>query len=422
MSRAFHFNDELYENLLKSVASLTLLFGDGPHAYIDSRFVEKLFVKSTNGRDISRSDKAFDAIVGEQSDIGVGVKTFTINVGSRHKMEKVQEMTRYAGSGAFEGVPKAEVAYLAAEYRNRTITADAKEFNLDVGKSIYHCLIRSAGKAFVHEEPYSLISLESIRPVDPQGSELREFPAEGSGIRFSDGHNIYSFSKSKSVLMKRFDLNAHNNYPPISIEFNHDVWTEMESLREKVIGLQLSPSEIGELQHPNEAIPGRDFVVLPLYGSRKGYPFVEVASGINQWNAAGRQRTYGESYIPIPRRIHELAPGFFPDRETQFSLILPNAKGPVQAKVCQDGGKALMSNPNHLLCRWLYKVIDPHYSESDFDRTPNRSPFTYEDLERVGRDSVRVEKKLVDGEGYFEISFSALGSYEEFLVSLEDES
>lgn len=420
MARSFRFDNNLYENLLQSVASLTLLFSDGPHAYIDSRFVEKLFVKSTGGRDISRSDKTFDAIVGEKSDIGVGVKTFTVNVGSKHKFEKVQEMTRFSGGGAFEGVTKADIAYRASEYRNSTITADVKEFDLDMDKCIYHCLIRSAGVAFVHEEPYSLIDLENIRPVDQRGATLKDFPIEGTGIRFTDGVNTYSFSKSKSVLMKRFDLSAHTNYPSMQIEFNPNIWIDIESLREKLINVKLASNQIIDSKQTKELVPGRDYVVLPLYSSTRGYPFVELASGINQWNASGRPRNYGESYIPIPKRIHNLAPNFFPDRDSPFSLVLPDSKGKVQAKVCQDGGKALMSNPNDLLCRWLYKVIDPNFSENNFNKPPQRDPFTYSDLERVGRDSVRVEKKSHDGLDHFEITFAALGSYEDFLASVED--
>lgn len=421
MTRSFAFDNDKYEKLLKAVTAMSLLFSDGPNAFIHYRFVEKLFVRSTGGRDISRSDKAFDAIVGSSSKIGVGVKTFAIRAGSKSQFEKVQEMTRYAGGGAFVGVSKEEVAHLAAEYRNGTVVADAKEFDLDLSKSIYHCLIRSGNTAFIHEEPYPLIDVDRIKPVDQSGNEIRKFPEEGSQIRFSDGTNTYSFSRSKSVLLKKFELSTHINYPPIPISLNEAIWNELTSSREELISKTLE-SSISELGDPrNNLEPGSDFVVLPLYSMKKDGPFVEVASGINQWNAAGRPRKYGESYIPIPQKVHKLAPGFFPHRDTPFSLLLPDSKGMVQAKVCQDNSKALMSNPNDLLCRWLYKVIDPNFSEQDFDKPPSRSPFTYNDLEKVGRDSVRVERKQGDGKSHYEITFAPLGAYEDFLSSLEPE-
>ena len=44
MTQQFDFDASLYQELLQSVAAMTLLFSDGPQAYIDYRFVEKLFV------------------------------------------------------------------------------------------------------------------------------------------------------------------------------------------------------------------------------------------------------------------------------------------------------------------------------------------------------------------------------------------
>lgn len=79
-----------------------------------------------------------------------------------------------------------------------------------------------------------------------------------------------------------------------------------------------------------------------------------------------------------------------------------------------------MSNPNDLLCRWLYKVIDLNFSDYDFDKTPNRKPFTYEDLERVGRDSVKVIKDFTGAQKRYEIRFAELNSYEEFLELLDE--
>ena len=79
-----------------------------------------------------------------------------------------------------------------------------------------------------------------------------------------------------------------------------------------------------------------------------------------------------------------------------------------------------MSNPNDRLCRWLYKVIDLKFSDYDFDRTPNREPFTYRDLLRVGRDSVIVIKDRSTSHLRYEIRFTELNSYEEFLDLFEE--
>lgn len=418
MSQQFDFDSSLYQELLQSVAAMTLLFSDGPQAYIDYRFVEKLFVLATKGKDISRSDKVFDAIVGNPQNIGVGVKTFMIPGNAQSSLEKVQEFTRFSGSGAFDNLGKAEIAFKAAEYRNNTVVADSQEYGIDINNSIYHCLVRSGGAGVIHEEPYPLINLSNIHPIDVQGRVLDNFPDGNKGIRFSDGTNIYSYSKSKSVLMKKFDLTLYKTLPPIPLTIDPDIWKKISSsIVEKSLSeaLNVSETEASPTEETEKLIPGVDFVILPLYSTRGATKTVEAASGINQWNAGGRQRKYGEAYIPIPALVHRLAPGFFPERDKQFELVLPNSKDPVNAKVCQQGSKALMSNPNDRLCRWLYKVIDSKFSDYDFDRPPTREPFTYSDLQKVGRDSVIVIKDRTSSHLKYEIRFAELGRYEEFI-------
>ena len=99
------------------------------------------------------------------------------------------------------------------------------------------------------------------------------------------------------------------------------------------------------------------YVLLPLFSTRKkDEKTVPESSGINQWSAKGRPRHYNEVYIPIPKKIHSDYPDFFPDRDTPFKLHLPNGKT-IEAKVCQDGGKALMSNPNKDLGEWLLRDV-----------------------------------------------------------------
>jgi hypothetical protein len=74
-----------------------------------------------------------------------------------------------------------------------------------------------------------------------------------------------------------------------------------------------------------------------------------------------------------------------------------------------------MTNPNDELCKWIFKVIDPNFSPSMYNKTPSRKPFTYVDLETAGYDSVRVSKLInpkVDG---YEIQFEGIGAYEDFL-------
>jgi hypothetical protein len=77
-----------------------------------------------------------------------------------------------------------------------------------------------------------------------------------------------------------------------------------------------------------------------------------------------------------------------------------------------------MTDPNDLLCSLLYKVIDPDYTEQAWQkRFRDKTPYTYDDLLRVGKDSVKV-KKTDDGNYSFE--FANIGSYERFINGTED--
>lgn len=148
------------------------------------------------------------------------------------------------------------------------------------------------------------------------------------------------------------------------------------------------------------------YAVLPLYSIKSGLKYVPEKSGLNQWLAGGRTRAPGEVYIPIPSEVHRLASTFFPDRNQAFELELPSGQV-TTGKVCQEGGKALMTAPNFHLSTWLFLLIDGSLSAS-VERYSKRIPYTYEDLVAIGFDSVRVEKNSV---GY-KVLPEGIGAYE----------
>lgn len=127
----------------------------------------------------------------------------------------------------------------------------------------------------------------------------------------------------------------------------------------------------------------------------------KLKSGLNQWNAGGRKRHPDEVYIPIPSWIYNQFQGFFPPRDQPFNLILPSKKQLV-AKICQDNSKALMTNPNQDLGKWLLRKL---LKLKEFEL------LTCQKLEEIGIDSVKITK--IDNQN-FEIDFKKLGSFEEF--------
>lgn len=388
----------MYESLVKNIGSMSSLYSASNSPLLHPRFVEKLFCISSGAFDLSRRDISFDAKMLDGA--GVGVKTFVAASKASGKSEKVAEFTKYASNGLFQGKTSEELAFIVSEFRNSRVTSDSQEYGIALDKSFYHCLVRVAGAAFVHEEPYSLIDVGSLAPTDSRGHEISNFNESNSGhIHFTDRRNFYIFNISKNVLYKKFKLDKFWNSKVMDI-----------AIDDQIISRHLENLNQQAQEEENQAlVVDRNSVILPLYSIVGGVKFVSEKSGINQWNAGGRARKFGEAYIPIPRLIHRSWPDFFPARDAKFELFLPTGES-VIAKVCQDGSKALMSDPNTALCDWLYRVIDGSSMESQ-RRYLRGEPYTYSDLQKVGKDAVRIIKLDAEKRRY-RLETCDLGSYE----------
>jgi hypothetical protein len=393
-----------YASLMRFIARMSRLFSDSATPLIVYRFVEKAFVKVTGARDLSRKDISFDAAIAPSR--GVGVKTFRMTLNTGHKLEKVAEFTADARNGAFTGLPPEAIATVVSDLRNVRLRSDATQVGLSLSESFYHCLVRAPGGVLVHEEDMAPVDIERIKPISAQGKPLRKFStANDDHVRFTDGTKEYTFHRSKNTLMQRFRLTTGYTSPMIDLTIDEGIWEVLLS------------GEMGNVFEMEEAVSAGSedlpSVILPLYSSKSSIlKVIPPKSGINQWNAGGRARQFGEAYIPIPRKVHNLHPGFFPPRDKKFELYLPSGEY-VTAKVCQDGSKALMSDPNTALCTWLFSAIDGEYSYAK-SRHARKRPYTYEDLERIGKDSVKVTR--LDQEGTrFELELAPVGSFEAFI-------
>jgi len=398
-----------YEVAVKAVGGLSRLFSESEVPFIHSRFVERLYVSNTGAEDLSRSDISFDAKRLDSS--GVGIKTFTLSSIAGSSREKVSEFTRDGSLGTFAGLEGRALAQRVSQLRNKRVSSDALEFAIDLERSLYHCLVRIKGSCFVAEEPYSLVELDSIKPTDSRGNLVQNWPSGTSSCYFFDGKNHYTFSIAKSVLYKRFDFGVAGSAirsDAFNVEIDENPLASLvdQSLNQQT-NLFLSKSE------PEQSI---EHVVLPLYSTRASSVHeVQPKAGINQWNAGGRNRTFGEAYVPVPGAIRNARKNFFPERDVPFHLHLPNGKT-VEAKVCQDDGKALMSKRNSDLMDWLYEIIDGSL-ELAKTRLEESRPYTYQDLIEIGKDSVII-RKLPGTKPQYSIELAPLGSYEDYLIDL----
>lgn len=381
-------NNDKYFEMLKLLASLSKLFSESSTPYLDYRVAENLFCKYYSAINDARACTAYDARIGK---LGIGIKTFGINNG--HSVEKIAEFNRL--KPFLDPLKGKDLARQLAIFRNDRIQVANDTY--DVEHAIYHIVGRSNGVLRIFNSEYKFIDINDIHEVKDSTTS----------ISFISDNCLYNFNKSKSVLMKNFILPTTHKEVPVNI-----LSDPLQLLSELLC--KEKRTEIKEITE-NKIFKGFDYVILPLYSTRGTAMQVPEKSGLNQWNAGGRRRDENEVYIPIPREIHKKYPLFFPDRDTPFQLVLPNGKT-LSAKICQENGKALMSNPNSDLGEWiLRKVLRKKVGEL----------VTMTDLAKYGIDSVRIEKrhkKNEKDEDIFEISFttSEYENYNDFINNNND--
>jgi hypothetical protein len=351
------------------LGSLTNLFSESKVPYLNYRVTENLYCKAFNADNLSRSDVSADASLNK---IGIGIKTFVNRNGKT--LQKVAEFNR--DNIQFRGLETKELINKVADLRNERIESTKRIYGLT--NMIYHCIVRDEGKVRTFECDMNLIDKKSIKIIK----------STKNTISFKDSTNEYSFNITKSTLYKRFITKD------IIVEVDVKILEDpFEVLEEKFL-------KVKDVYY-KKTVTKKTFVILPLYSITKNEKIVYEKSGLNQWNAEGRKRDANEIYIPIPAWIHKRFPAFFLSRDTPFNLILPNGTI-LEAKVCQDGSKALMSKHNADLGKWLLrKVLNLQEKEL----------LTYEKLQTIGLDSVIIEK--VDKKTY-SIDFRPSGTYEEF--------
>lgn len=364
-----------YFEMLRLMASLSNLFSQSVTPYLDYRLAENIFCKFFSSDNKARDCSVYDAVRGK---LGVGIKTFVIEKDA--SVEKVAEFNKLKPQ--LDTKHNDELAVQLASFFNDRI--DTANSLYGVSESIYHIIGRKEGELSIFNDIFRKIDINRIKNVH---EDIRTLSFEATGFE-------YRFNKSKSVLMRKFEL------PEVSVQVHVDI---LENPFDLLSGL-LSPDVVKKVVKRKEDILlpeiKRRSIRLSLYSiNSKGVQYVPEKSGLNQWNAGGRKRDDNEVYIPVPAKIHKDFPDFFPPRDTPFVLVLPD-KTELQAKICQDNDKALMSNPNSDLGEWLLRKV--------LKKQPGEL-VTMQDLNVAGIDSVIVEDTGwvdVTGAKIYEISFT----------------
>ena len=306
-----------YEKYLRAVSSISYLFSESTTPYLDYRIAENLFCKCFGADNLSRSCIAVDARIGK---VGIGIKTFVDT--PYQKIAEFDKKRSYMDTG-----DTSEDAYRVSELRNERLDFSRDAYAID--DFIYHYIIRRERSLSVCESPMDYVDVDSIEVT-------RE---NDKGFDFTDGKNLYRFNRAKSTMFEFFDL-VH----PISTFDVGFIEDPIDAVLKLYSGGLFVDTDIHE-----------ETLILPLFSTR-GHIHVPEKSGLNQWNAAGRPRDFDEIYIPYNKEYRLIDPDFFPARDTPFDLELPDGKV-ISAKVCQDDGKAIMSNPNKDLGKWLLRDV-----------------------------------------------------------------
>lgn len=363
---------DIYSKHIKSMASLSGLFSNSQIPFLHYRIAENIFCKSFKAENLSRADIAYDA---KLESTGIGLKTF---ISKGNKREKIAEFNAHSDSLKKNNNDK-ELILELSDLRNTRI--DFANRTYGIKKGIYHCVVREKNKINIFETDYNSIDKDSLKNIK----------REKASIFFEDNNTEYSFNFSKSTLYRRFYT------PKDALSFDIKIVNDPYELILKLFN-EYSPIE-GRFKKESEN------VILPLYSTRNRNEekIVPSKSGLNQWNAGGRKRDMGEVYIPVPRKIHKFFPGFFLPKDKTFKIILPSQDTDVlSAKMCQQGGKAIMTNPNDTLSYWLLRKVL---------KLKEKEILTYSHLKKLGIDSVKVTK--IDTKVY-KIDFSKIDMYEEF--------
>lgn len=374
-----------YINRISILGILSGLFKDldgenGKKPYLHYRNHEISFINSFEVQGITRKDSAFDAIVrvGDKA-IGVGLKTWIHN--SDSSTQKVAEFNKKSGElrKLFEAGEDVDLVHRVAELRNNRIDDDKRLYETDL--DIYHFITRDTNCFYIIESPYEKIDINNIKDIYKRDSS----------ISFNDGKNDYIFNMSKSTLFKRFDASENERILSVKIDIHDDPFYILENIfnsepssNEKdcsvmpplhddntyLVDEKSTFDTSLDLEIPQNLpiIPSFDksdnFIILPLYNddtydvNEKSAFNASLASSKNK--GSNIPRPAYEAYAHIPKYIHQLFPNFFGfdalDRESRskshFNLHLPNGTM-ITAKITQDDGKSLQTNPQSILGKWL---------------------------------------------------------------------
>ena len=364
-----------YKKMLSIIGNLTFLFSEKNTPYLPYRAHENIFCKYFNAENLARFDCSADA---KKANIGIGLKTWIGN-----NDQKIAEFGRLREK--FKDLNEIDLAITISNYRNERIRITKNMYKID--EMIYHIIKRIPNAMQIIEYSFDYIDINNIKIIKNRGNINNTY--------YTDGNHTYHFSKSKNTLYMLFDNCIILDQ--FDVEISTDPYNYLMNISENQVDSNHSNQKYNDIINQTE-----QQICIKLYSTKSdGTNHVYPKSGLNQWNADGRKRHPDEIYIPYPKSDRILTAGFFPNSDCIFNLKLPD-NTLIKAKICQQDGKAIMSNPNKVLGNWLLRNVF---------NLPEFTLITYEMLCKFDIGCVIFTKENDDN---YRIDFANIQAYDDF--------
>ncbi|WP_231860213.1 hypothetical protein [Helicobacter himalayensis] len=146
-----------YIESLQIISSLSKLFSENDTPFLHYRVMENLFCQCFEAENLSRSDTAYDAKIGN---LGIGLKTFICN--SNASVEKIAEFNKDSPFLKSKTDSK-ELAKTLAQMRNNRIQLANDLYGIT--NSIYHIIARDRNKLIFFETDYEKINTDQYKSI-----------------------------------------------------------------------------------------------------------------------------------------------------------------------------------------------------------------------------------------------------------------
>lgn len=401
-----------YEAYLKMYGTLSAMFNQKSSKtgapYLDSKFQEVIYARCFDGENVDIGNTPHDILstFGNEK-IGIGLKTW---LNSKASYQKVMQIK--ANRNEIEKVqhnPEKLVAKLS-EIKNSRMKFDYKRLGLKNEGNIYHYVTRDSGKMTLFETSYPLIDIDSLKP-----GELTP-----KSFKFSDSSKDYKYTFADSQIWMCFDSHAKYTYKLDTFD----------------VSIMEDPYKLlkAAFKNLNRENNDKKYLYLPLYSYRS--KTVPEKSGLNAWNGLPKSkgssclRPEGEAYIPIPKELWKKCPNWVDPsidmsnyalyknrtKKSSYSIRLHMPDGNVfPALFAQSDFKALETNPQSILGKWLLNVLGIDHPQRYRYDEPSDHPVTMQLLKKLEIDSVKLWHEDENNKKDVWIDFAPYGSFEKFM-------